>query len=819
MRKKIAVVLAIVLLLMSSAGGTLAYMIAKTPSLINTFAPEVEPTNGLTVTKTVIHPYGESYEIPEGITFGFTISLGEYYALKEVKTSAGLITADEAGDIKISLKHGEKFTVTELFEGTAVSVTETTSLPGFSADEITKSGVISESDIVKFDFVNTYTPELPAEKITFTGEKILTGRPWQEGDVFTFAIDKKNGEEWTNLGTTEAKIDAKSFDFTGLIPSLTYGTHSFRITEIEGETEGVSYDSTVNYFDIIITDTDMDGFMEVSEVTATNNAKVTVTEGGYNVHSTFTNSYETEGSAEFIVNITKTLTDLAGTEKTPAGFRFVVTDGVNTYTSEPTTAAGETSVVLKYGPEDAGKTYKYTLSEVNDGIPGIIYDESIIEFEVSVIDNLDGTVKAVLKDTESTSISAGFENTYDPTDAKITFSGNKELTGRDPVAEEFSFDLIMGEEVIDSAKNDADGKFTFKELTYDKVGTYNYTIREDASAKLGGITYDESSFEVTVTVTDAGGELKAEYTVKDNKEIRFVNTYKAERAVVSLGGKKILRGKELKDGMFTFHIYQTDSTYEINAAALDDALNLAEGSFTFDNLSFENVGEYYFVIKEDTRNPMDRMTYDTTAYAVKVTISDGLEGRLLSETKISELGGKVAGSVVFENIYTPKPEDRFIEVGIIKTVVNTGTDKISPEGFEFVVENTLTGAKFTGVSGKDGNASIGLTFTEDDIGKRFDYKVYEKNTAVDGVTYSSAEYAFSVEVSLSEDNEIILKSRVAGEDVESLEFAFENIYHKIKDPSSPPTGDNTMWMMYIGIMWIFLLAIVKVIKKRKDIDK
>ena len=401
MKKKIIALVAVVMLLFTSVGGTLAYVVTKTDTFFNTFAPTVEPTNGLTVEKTVVHPYGESYVMPSDMTFDFTISLGEYYKLASVKTSLGDITADEAGEVRISLKHGEKFSISELYEGTVITVTETSQKPGFTADEVSKTGVISKDENISFSFTNTYSPSLPREVITLTGEKLLEGREWQEGDKFTLVLEQKKAETWENLATKDVVYSAENsefnkFDFNDVISAVSFGrlgTYSFRVSEVEGSTGGVEYDSIVSYFDIVVTDNDMDGYMEISEVTGTNSAVVTKNEEGYNVHVSITNTYAPEGTAEFKVNITKTLEDKSGQNKTPSGFTFELSDGTDTLISEPTTAAGETGFGLTFSAADAGKTFVYTLKEVNSGQKGYTYDETAYTFEVEVIDNLDGTVK------------------------------------------------------------------------------------------------------------------------------------------------------------------------------------------------------------------------------------------------------------------------------------------------------------------------------------------------------------------------------------------------------------------------------------------
>ena len=66
----------------------------------------------------------------------------------------------------------------------------------------------------------------------------------------------------------------------------------------------------------------------------------------------------------------------------------------------------------------------------------------------------------------------------------------------------FNFELLdENGKVLQIVSNDAEGKIQFKAITYDKAGTYKYKVRE-VNNNLNGIKYDETVYEVTVTVTD-----------------------------------------------------------------------------------------------------------------------------------------------------------------------------------------------------------------------------------------------------------------------------------------------------------------------------
>ena len=122
---------------------------------------------------------------------------------------------------------------------------------------------------------------------------------------------------------------------------------------------------------------------------------------------------------------------------------------------------------------------------------------------------------------------------------------------------EFSFELLNEDgTVVAKARNQADGNVIFSAMTYEKAGIYHYTMREIKGTS-GGVTYDETVYGVTVEVTDAGGYLKAETSYAyagDAVNIpTFSNQYQAVPVEVVPGAVKVLKGRLLAEGEFTFY--------------------------------------------------------------------------------------------------------------------------------------------------------------------------------------------------------------------------------------------------------------------------
>lgn len=662
---------------------TFAYIVTRTSTLINTFISGFAPEGDIIIRKTVEHPFGDSYVIPENIGFGFRVELGEEYAGKTVSTTQGSQTADSSGNIIVTVKPGESVGIREIIAGTSVTVTELSQSPGFavSGGKDTQTVTVTAREDTTVRFVNTYTPApVPDVNMEVTGVKTLEGRPWQEGDTFTFRLEHRYlGEEnsqWTELGTASVTYDPtvegfNCFDLTELVQSVDYnqiGTYSFRVSEIEGVIGGITYDELTSYFDVQVSDVKMDGYLEFSHVTGTAGAEAFWDDARttYCVKMTFSNHYAPTGSAAVNIPIRKTVKDLSGQSHTAQGFTFELytLEGQLLQTSEPTSASGETGLRLVYEAAQAGQTFTYIVKETGSGtVEGAMtYDATEHTVHVTVRDNLDGTISA-----EADVQELCFVNVYDPQNAAVFFEGTKTLEGRDLREGEFTFQLYPADSGFVTAQdvqpaftatNSADGSFSFGPLIYDQVGTYYYLVREDASAPIRGIGYDDSVYHLTVTVTDENGVLTAQtnVTTPDGQpsELRYHNTYHPIAALLQLGGQKVLQGAPLAQGQFHFKLFAANESFEPQGQELQTVTNTAEGSFMFEPLIYEQTGTYRYIIREEIVKRVEGVIYDDTVYAVTVTVTDDGSGALLAQTDIIRIGGGTTDEIVFENVYAPQ---------------------------------------------------------------------------------------------------------------------------------------------------------------------
>ena len=287
-------------------------------------------------------------------------------------------------------------------------------------------------------------------------------------------------------------------------------------------------------------------------------------------------------------------------------------------------------------------TYKVTESGSADGVTNDPQATKEVSFKVTD----DGNGKLTVERQGAASDPAfAFTNTYSvqPTDSSVTdqVKVTKQLTGRDMAAGEFAFELLEGDKVVATGTNSADGSVALSPITYTKPGTHSYMLREvGGGTHKAGVEYDGSVFAVTTTVTDNGnGTLSVAHKVdNDANAVGFTNSYAPAATSVTLGASKVLNGKSLEDGEFSFALESEDGT-QLTAG------NDANGMIVFPAIQYSETGTYQYTLSE-VKGSETGVTYDEAAYAVTVAVEDDGEGSLVAT--VSYEGGKAP---VFNNTY------------------------------------------------------------------------------------------------------------------------------------------------------------------------
>ena len=212
---------------------------------------------------------------------------------------------------------------------------------------------------------------------------------------------------------------------------------------------------------------------------------------------------------------------------------------------------------ITYGKDDLGdsteKTFTYQVKESGEQ-PGVANDTETKTVKVTVKDDGEGHITAETEPKEAPLFA--FNNTYSTTSKESSVTDTvkirKTLTGRKLKNKEFTFVLKDkdGKNVAE-AKNNADGSVAFKSLTFDEVGTYNYTVKE-VKGNAKRVSYDANAYNVTATVTDnLDGTLSVKWSTGTKKEIHFYNRYKKKTVTSNPSGKHGGKADNNNIGPFT----------------------------------------------------------------------------------------------------------------------------------------------------------------------------------------------------------------------------------------------------------------------------
>ena len=503
------------------------------------------------------------------------------------------------------------YSVRELEDGTGIPLAEGATINGASGATYT----------VKY---NTNGKEITNEGPTPVNAQIqaikkLTGRVMKAGEFEFDLFDDKTGKV---VETVTNDVDGNI-----IFAELTFdkaGTYNYHIVEKKANTteKGVTYDA--NPVGVTVT------------VSADAEGKLSAAVAYENDDKTFENTYAPKKTSAPI-EVTKAL---SGRTLKADEFEFVLkndADGSEVQKVKNTADGKVTFAPIEY--TKAG-TYKYTIVETNAGqtIDGVTYDSLEVKVTVEVTDDGEGKLTANVTypaDKE-------FNNSYGASKIPATLAVKKTLTGRELKADEFEFTLTDQDgNVKETVKNDKDGNVKFSALEFDKAGTFTYKIAEKTGTATG-ITYDTKTITATVTVADNGkGALEATVTYDDEKA--FENTYTPAGATsVTLGAKKVLEGKNLEAGKYSFELKKEDGT------VVETVTNAADGTVTFSPISYDEsqVGTHKYTISE-VAGTETGITYDKTVQEVEVTVVK------VSATELKATASKEANDLVFTNKYTP----------------------------------------------------------------------------------------------------------------------------------------------------------------------
>ena len=497
---------------------------ATKPTFTNTYKAKATNSGAIALTKSV-DVHDGSYQLKAG-DFAFELVGSDGTVLQTQKNDAkgkvyfNELTFDHAGTFPFTVREvqptdgapgvpgvtytGKTYTLTYVVKDNndgKLVVESSTVKPS----EGTENGVTPNT----MTFANSYQPGQTSYQIS--GTKVLenadpaTTRTPADGE-FTFAlIDVATGQEidrTTNVG--------KAFTFKAISYTAT-GSHAYQVKEVAGQ------DGTITYSDAVLDVT--------VNVTDDGSGQLTATANKTAADLTFTNTYTPTATTATITG-TKALT---GRDLAEGEFFFDLKDADGNVVQTVQNGADGTFGFAPLQLDKVG-TYVYTVSErAGATANGVTYDTTVFTATVTVTENAEThalEAQVAYSKGGKAADAVAFSNSYAPAATEVKLGASKVLSGEDLKEGQFSFQLKYADgKVLQTAKNAADGTVGFEAISYDKPGTYAYSISEvDDGQK--NVTYDAAEHRVTVTVTDDGaGHLVATVTYDGAVAPVFKNTY------------------------------------------------------------------------------------------------------------------------------------------------------------------------------------------------------------------------------------------------------------------------------------------------------
>lgn len=680
---------------------------------------------------------------------------GEYtYEVREVKGDAGGITYSD---------NVATFKVTVTVEATG----------GLKADVEKISG--------EREFKNTYSAKTETP-LTLEATKTLSGRPMAD-DEFKFALSYAGHDEVllnaTNKGgkvefgplTYTTKSLAKLVEEDKASLDASSGKPTWTIHYIAAEQTGelpAGVSATVSAIDAYVT------------VVDNGDGALTATAGYGDAGNEFANAY-TAASVEASLVGKKNLQVPDGL--TPADiagkFTFTVTGEEGAPMPANASVHNDAEGKVDFGkitftlddlnnalgekPEKREHAFTYTVTESGE-VAGVTNDAKLsCEVSFTVTDDGEGNLRVSRKPDGNAAFT--FTNAYNVKPVEDQITATKVLTGRDLKDGEFSFELVEGDKVVARGTNAADGTIVMDKITYDKPGTHTYKLREKLPNEAGmsnGITYDKTNYTIKTSVIDNGdGTLKVTHTLEGTKPARFENKYNTapnESSVTDqITAKKVLTGRDLKAGEFSFELVEGNDV-------VAKGTNAADGKITMDKITYTEAGEHTYTLREVKVDADNGITYSTAAYTIVTAVTDDGNGKLTVKHELQDVE-----KAVFENAYSVTPNNSSVTDQITATKVLDGRDLKADEfSFELVEDGEVVA---TGANDADGKITMGkITYTA--AGKHTYILREAKGAEGNGITYDSTTYTIVTTVTDDGNGKLTVKHELQG----ANEAKFNNSY-------------------------------------------
>ena len=424
--------------------------------------------------------------------------------------------------------------------------------------------------------------------------KELAGRALKDKE-FTFKLVDMTDNKMVDLGETTNDATGKII-FSNLVLNQP-GTYHYRVTEVPGNDSDVVYDKL-----------QADVTVQVARETTDGREKL-VAKVVYPGDVIFNNKLVTPAKAK--IQFSKELSKSGVNQALTANeFQFVLKDEKgNVVQTVGNTADGH--VNFSELTFDKVGTYNYTVEEVAGKDGAIVYDTMKAAVSITVTRDGDALVSTVVNPKDTI-----FNNKFaTPAQASIQFSKELSKAGVNQALTANEFQFVLKDEkgnVVQTVGNTADGRVAFSNLSFEKPGTYTYTV-EEVKGNNEDIIYDGMKATVSITVTRDGEALVSTVTnPKDTIFNNYVKELKPAKAKFVL--TKVLAGRQLQDGEFSFVLKDEKGN------VVQTVTNDAKGNINFDSINYDKPGVYYYSV-EEVKGYESNVVYDSMVAKLKVTVT------------------------------------------------------------------------------------------------------------------------------------------------------------------------------------------------------
>ena len=424
--------------------------------------------------------------------------------------------------------------------------------------------------------------------------KELAGRALKDKE-FTFKLVDMTDNKMVDLGETTNDATGKIV-FSNLVLNQP-GTYHYRVTEVPGNDSDVVYDKL-----------QADVTVQVARETTDGREKL-VAKVVYPDDVIFNNKLVTPAKAK--IQFSKELSKSGVNQALTANeFQFVLKDSAgHVVQTVGNTADGH--VNFSELTFDKVGTYNYTVEEVAGKDDAIVYDTMKAAVSITVTRDGDALVSTVVNPKDTI-----FNNKFaTPAQASIQFSKELSKAGVNQTLTANEFQFVLKDEkgnVVQTVGNTADGRVAFSNLSFEKLGTYTYTV-EEVKGNNEDIIYDGMKAKVSITVTRDGEALVSTVTnPKDTIFNNYVKELKPAKAKFVL--TKVLAGRQLQDGEFSFVLKDEKGN------VVQTVTNDAKGNINFDSINYDKPGVYYYTV-EEVKGYESNVVYDSMVAKLKVTVT------------------------------------------------------------------------------------------------------------------------------------------------------------------------------------------------------